>query len=162
MPYVYTRPYVYYFGQIFQALRLFQSLQGVRSQWSSLWWKFCLVWILEIGKSRVREAWLLGDVFQFLPYVWFRRFLYISIPLKKIIRNIFTECFFDRYLKREQGGWCNLLWDNDSKELLRKPPSNIYGSNFIMEKNKNLFWFVNNSEYHHWEMGLESSSNGLT
>jgi hypothetical protein len=23
-----------------------------------------------------------------------------------------------------------------------------------MEKNKNIFWFVNNSEYHHREMGL--------
>ena len=42
-----------------------------------------------------------------------------------------------------------------SKALLRKVPS-IYGSYFIMEKNKNIFWFVNNSEYHHREMGLMS------
>ena len=40
-----------------------------------------------------------------------------------------------------------------NKELLRKVPSKIYGSYFIMEKNKNIFWFVNNSEYHHREMG---------
>ena len=43
-----------------------------------------------------------------------------------------------------------------NKELLRKVPSKIYGSNFIMEKNKNIFWFLNNSEYHHREMGLLS------
>ena len=34
-----------------------------------------------------------------------------------------------------------------NKELLRKVPSKIYGSNFIMEKTKNIFWFVNDSEY---------------
>jgi hypothetical protein len=33
-----------------------------------------------------------------------------------IIRNIFTEWCFDPYLKREQGSWCNLFWDKDSKE----------------------------------------------
>ena len=32
----------------------------------------------------------------------------------------------------------------------------IYGSDFIMEKNKNIFWFVNKSKYHHREMGLKS------
>jgi hypothetical protein len=42
-----------------------------------------------------------------------------------------------------------------NKYLLRKVPSKIYGSYFIMERNKNIFWFVNNSEYHHREMGLE-------
>ena len=35
------------------------------------------------------------------------------------------------------------------KELLWKVQSKIYWSNFIMEKNKNINWFVNNSEYHH-------------
>ena len=40
------------------------------------------------------------------------------------------------------------------KELLRRIPSKIYGSNFIMERTKKTFWFVNNSEYHHREMGL--------
>ena len=44
-----------------------------------------------------------------------------------------------------------------NKELLRKVPSKIYGSNFIMEKNKNIFWFVNISKYHHREMGLMST-----
>jgi hypothetical protein len=43
-----------------------------------------------------------------------------------------------------------------NKELLREVPSKIYASNFIMEKNKNIFRFVNNSEYHHREMGLIS------
>merc|ERR1712008_493762 len=43
-----------------------------------------------------------------------------------------------------------------NKELLRKVPSKIHGSNFIMEKTKNKFWFVNISEYHHREMGLLS------
>ena len=33
-----------------------------------------------------------------------------------IIRNIFTDCCFDPSLKREEGGWCNLFWDKDSKE----------------------------------------------
>ena len=33
-------------------------------------------------------------------------------------------------------------------------PSKISGSNFIMEKNGNKFWFVNISKYHHREMGL--------
>ena len=32
--------------------------------------------------------------------------------------------------------------------------TNIYGSDLIMEKNKNVFWFVNISKYHHREMGL--------
>ena len=41
-----------------------------------------------------------------------------------------------------------------NKEFLRKDPSKIYGSYFIMEKNKNIFWFVNNSKYFHREMGL--------
>ena len=41
-----------------------------------------------------------------------------------------------------------------NKEFLRKVPSKIYGSYFIMEKNKNIFLVVNNSEYHHREMGL--------
>ena len=41
-----------------------------------------------------------------------------------------------------------------NKEILGKVLSKIYGSNFIMERNKNIFWFVNNSEYHHREMGL--------
>ena len=38
--------------------------------------------------------------------------------------------------------------------LLRKVPAKIYGSNLIMEKNKNIFWFVNISKYNHQEMGL--------
>ena len=38
------------------------------------------------------------------------------------------------------------------KELLRKV-NNLWNY-FIMEKNKNIFWFVNNSEYHHRKMGL--------
>ena len=41
-----------------------------------------------------------------------------------------------------------------NKELSRKVPSKMYGSYFIMENTKNIFWFVNNSEYHHREMGL--------
>jgi hypothetical protein len=41
-----------------------------------------------------------------------------------------------------------------NNKVLRKVPSKIYGSNFIMEKTKNIFWFVNISEYHHQEMGL--------
>jgi hypothetical protein len=41
-----------------------------------------------------------------------------------------------------------------NKELLRKVPSKIYGSNFIMEKNEKKIWFVNISEYHHRAMGL--------
>ena len=51
-------------------------------------------------------------------------------------------CFEIRILKKK------------NKELLRKVPSKIYGSNFIMEKNKKKFWFLNISEYHHQEMGL--------
>ena len=68
------------------------------------------------------------------------------------------EWCFDPSLKREQGGWCNLFWDKDSKEknkeLLGKVPSQTYASYFMKEKNKKQNWFVNNSEYHHWEMGL--------
>ena len=48
-----------------------------------------------------------------------------------------------------------------NKELLRKVPSKIYGSNFIMEKNKNIFWFVNISKYPHQEMGLLLHTNAL-
>ena len=43
-----------------------------------------------------------------------------------------------------------------NKELLWKVPSKIYGSYLIMEKTRNIFWFVNNSEYHHREIGLKS------
>ena len=43
-----------------------------------------------------------------------------------------------------------------SKELLRKVPSKIYGSDFIMEKNRRKFRFVNISEYHRQTMGLIS------
>ena len=43
-----------------------------------------------------------------------------------------------------------------NKELLREVPSKIYGSNFIMERNKNIFRIGNNFEYHHREMGLMS------
>ena len=43
-----------------------------------------------------------------------------------------------------------------NKELLRKVPSKIYGSNFIMENNKTKFWFVNISDCPHREMGLQS------
>ena len=35
-----------------------------------------------------------------------------------------------------------------SKELFRKVPSKIYASDFIMEKNRRKFRFVNISEYH--------------
>ena len=35
-----------------------------------------------------------------------------------------------------------------NKELLWKVPLKNYGSKFIMEKNKNIFWFVENFEYH--------------
>ena len=41
-----------------------------------------------------------------------------------------------------------------NKQLLRKVQSKNYGSYFIMEKNNNIFWFVNNSEYHHRKMKL--------
>ena len=40
-----------------------------------------------------------------------------------------------------------------NKKILRKVPSKIYGSNFIMEKKKKN-WFLNISEYHHRAMGL--------
>ena len=41
-----------------------------------------------------------------------------------------------------------------NEEFLRKVPSKSYGSCFIMEKKtKTFFWFVNNFEYHHQEMG---------
>ena len=40
-----------------------------------------------------------------------------------------------------------------NKELLRRVPSKIEGSNFIMEKTENNFWFVNISK---------SPSNGAT
>ena len=30
----------------------------------------------------------------------------------------------------------------DNKEIFQKVPSNIHGSNSIMEKSKNIFWFV--------------------
>ena len=49
-----------------------------------------------------------------------------------------------------------------NKELLRKVPSKIYGSNFIMEKNEKKIWFVNISEYHHRAMGLSLHSNRPT
>ena len=41
-----------------------------------------------------------------------------------------------------------------NKKLLRRVPSKIYGSNFIMEKNEKKIWFLNISEYHLPTMGL--------
>ena len=57
---------------------------------------------------------------------------------------------------KEAGAICFeiMISRKKNKELLRKVPSKIYGSNFIMERNKNIFWFADNSEYHHREMGL--------
>ena len=46
-----------------------------------------------------------------------------------------------------------------NKKILRKVPSKIYGNNFILEKNKNIFWFVNISKYHLREMGLIYQTN---
>ena len=43
------------------------------------------------------------------------------------------------------------------KELSRKVASKICGGYFIIEKNENIFWFVNDIEYHHREMGLSVS-----
>ena len=70
----------------------------------------------------------------------------------------FMEWGFDPYWKREQGSWCNLFWDKDSKEkeqgiITKNPIKNLWKLS-IMEKNKNIFWFVNNSEYRHQKMGL--------
>ena len=49
-----------------------------------------------------------------------------------------------------------------------KHPNHTYGRNrnnsannrAYMERNKNIFWFVNNSEYHHQEMGLIPPNSG--
>ena len=46
-----------------------------------------------------------------------------------------------------------------NKELLRKVPSKIYGSNFIMKNNKTKFWFVDISDHPHREMGLMWTKN---
>ena len=48
-----------------------------------------------------------------------------------------------------------------NKELLREVSTKIYGNYFIMETNKNIFWFLNNSEYHHQEMRLCIIKQGL-
>ena len=44
-----------------------------------------------------------------------------------------------------------------NKEIFQKVPSKIYGSNFIMEKHKIIFWFVNISKHHHREMGYSKN-----
>ena len=71
----------------------------------------------------------------------------------------FTEWSFDE--NKEAGEICfeiRIPWKKN-KELLQKVPSKIYGSYSIVEKNINIFWFVNNSEYHHREIGLLSDKN---
>ena len=57
---------------------------------------------------------------------------------------------------KEAGAICfeSRVQRKKNKEIFCKVPSKIYESNFIMEKNKNIFWFVNISKYHHREMGL--------
>ena len=92
--------------------------------------------------------------------ITFGCFVYISLPYKNygIIRNIFTEWGFDPEMKREQGGWCNLFWNKDCKEkeqgiITESLIKNLWKL-FYYGKNKNTFWFVNNSKYHHQEMGL--------
>ena len=47
-----------------------------------------------------------------------------------------------------------------NKEIFQKVPSKIHGSNLIMEKIKNIFWFVNISKYHHREMRLLIENSG--
>ena len=42
-----------------------------------------------------------------------------------------------------------------NKELLWKVPSKNMEVILLWKKNKNIFWFLNNSEHHHQEMGLE-------
>ena len=44
----------------------------------------------------------------------------------------------------------------ENKELLRKVTSKIYRSYSFMDKNKNIFLFVNSSDYQHQEMGSMS------
>ena len=51
-----------------------------------------------------------------------------------------------------------------NKEFLLKVPSKIYGSDSFKEKNKNIFCFVNDSEYHHRELRaivMLASSHGI-
>ena len=58
------------------------------------------------------------------------------------IRNIFTKWCFDPSSKREQGGWCYLFWDKDSKEKEKEIITvtlKIHRSYFIMEKTKTFF-----------------------
>ena len=53
--------------------------------------------------------------------------------------------------------------DKDFKEeyqemITESPIKNLWKQLYYgMEKNKNIFWFVNISKYHHREMGLMSS-----
>ena len=79
-------------------------------------------------------------------------------PYSKITVEIRTQLKTVKITSNIFAVWCNLFYlgipRKKIKELLRKVPSKIYGSYCIMEKNKNIFWLVNNSEYHHREMGL--------
>ena len=43
-----------------------------------------------------------------------------------------------------------------NNEIFWNIPSKIYWINYILEKNKNIFWFVNISKYHHREMRLKA------
>ena len=61
-------------------------------------------------------------------------------------------------MKREQGGWCNLFRDKDSKEkeqgIITESPIKSLLKSFCYGRKQKHFWFVNNSKYHHQEMGL--------
>ena len=75
----------------------FVPLDSLRtSQWPSEP-QLCESWTYSWQKITRNEPDYLVTFFWFLPYVWFRCFLYISLLQKKyrIICNIFTEWCFD-------------------------------------------------------------------
>ena len=80
-----------------------------------------------------------------------------STTVKKITEFLWNDVLIPNGKEnKEAGAICFELRvpRKKDKEIFWKVLSKIYGSNFIMEKNKNIFWSVNISKYHHREMGF--------
>ena len=118
------------------------------------------MWVSSSFLKLVLASWVEPDYsvtfFGFFPVIWVFPLHFTSVKKYGIIRNNFMEWRFDPSLKREQGGWCNLFWVQDSKEkeqggITESPIKNLWKLFYYGKKQKH-FWFVNDSEYHHREM----------
>ena len=96
----------------------------------------CMIWVFPIHSTSIKKKLESSIIF-----LW-NGVLILIVKENKEAGAIYFELWVPR---------------KKNKEIFWKAPSKIYGRNFIMEKNRNIFWFVNIFKYHHREMGLWSA-----